>query len=343
MLGVVDARDESQRQAALRQLAGGLSQPLGTLRDDLVSLLAELEAGLDFADEDIEFIAAEEIARRLVTVSRKIVEAANQLQTRGEVGAAYRAVLTGPPNAGKSSLFNALIDGFADSDATCHPAIVSSRPGTTRDYLLTELNLNGVLCELVDTAGDGAQECGEAIDRAACDQTAEQRLDADLLLQCVPAEQAETDDDTSHRSATPAHTTESLTVDRLRVVTKTDIEPSGDRETDPTVAATARSIRTSAIHGDGIAELAAAIRSHALTSIVSRGAAVATTAARCRESLNRAAESLDRARQIAESRLGDELVATEIRASLHDLGVVVGTVYTDDILDQVFSSFCIGK
>src|SRR5258708_29849361 len=142
---VIDASSRDELQEALTQLAGGVSQPLQILRDDLLNLLADVEAGLDFAEENIQFVNQEALLNRvskgmaLVTLLRK------QLDSRGLCGPTFRVALTGRPNAGKSSLFNALAGKVA--------ALVSSEPGTTRDYLGHRLDLDRVQGEVGDTAG----------------------------------------------------------------------------------------------------------------------------------------------------------------------------------------------
>ena len=145
VLGVIDAADPRQLQTALNQLAGGLAGPLHALRGDLLELLAHLEAGFDFAEEDISFITTDELDRRLASAAERTAALLEKMSSRNLVETAAKAVLAGRPNTGKSSLFNAL--------ARKSGALVSATPGTTRDYLSAELDLDGVKCQLIDTAG----------------------------------------------------------------------------------------------------------------------------------------------------------------------------------------------
>ena len=147
---VIEADDEGELKQALTQLAGGLARPLEGLREDLLNLLADVEAALDFADEDIQFVAREDILHRLTHGMAQLTTARRQLDQRAVSERPFRVVLAGRPNAGKSSLFNALGGG----------ALVSSEPGTTRDYLIHKLDLGGATIELVDTAGWQAGEDG---------------------------------------------------------------------------------------------------------------------------------------------------------------------------------------
>ena len=145
VLGVIDAGDRRALGVAIAQLAGGLGRPLGELREGLLDLLAHLEAGLDFVEDDIEFISCDELVRQLTAAADTLRNLATRTTARSVLRDTVRVVLVGRPNAGKSSLFNALLAEQA--------AIVSPVAGTTRDYLIGELAIGDVRLELVDTAG----------------------------------------------------------------------------------------------------------------------------------------------------------------------------------------------
>jgi tRNA modification GTPase len=314
VLGVIDARSDGELRSALEQLAGGLGAPLRALREELLELLAHLEAGLDFVEEDIEFITREQLASQLSGAAERVSAAAARLQQRDASQALPRVVLVGPPNAGKSSLFNALVqDGRA---------LVADQPGTTRDYLVSQLDLDGVACELVDTAGIETADGETVLRQAAQTQGATARQSAEIEIAC----RAATDRSTPTLPGSNAR--------RIEVRTKIDL-------TEPLASGAA--IGTSAATGAGLNELRAALRAAILELQRTEGSGVRSTAARCRASLEESLASLRRAMTIVQANAGDELVAAEVRSALHALGEVVGAVYTDDLLDRVFSRFCIGK
>ena len=157
VLGVIDAHGNDELQTAVEQLAGNLARPLHQLRDELLTLLAELEAGLDFVEEDIEFISPDELTARLQAIASQLAAVAEQMSSRLTAAPSRQIVLLGPPNAGKSSLFNALANRFGVAHQANASAIVSNIRGTTRDYLTTTVELDGARCELIDTAGIEAQ------------------------------------------------------------------------------------------------------------------------------------------------------------------------------------------
>ena len=317
VLGVIDANDSVQLRAALDQLAGGLSKPLGKLRDDLLNLLADLEAGLDFVEEDIEFVTSEDLQRRLSEAAGQVQGLADQLASRGQTTESMRVVLVGSPNAGKSSLFNALLANEA--------ALVSDVPGTTRDYLTAKIELDGIQCELVDTAGTEGCSALDEIGQAAQKMTRGQAQAAQLRLLCV--------DSSCGPDADGRARIEEGDFDLL-LLTKCDQRAAW--------TAPSSAIETSSATRSGLDRLRSAIRDAVLTKTSTSGA-VASTVARCSDSLRLAAQSLERASRLAADAAGDELVASEIRTALNELGKVVGAVYTDDVLDRIFSRFCIGK
>lgn len=316
VLGVIDARGEQDLRIALSQLAGGLADPLNQLRDRLLNLLAHLEAGLDFVDEDIEFISPAALQAELRIAADAVRALSEQFQSRGDSGAAPRVALVGLPNAGKSSLLNALVGESA--------AIVSPQPGTTRDYVARRIALAGVSCELVDTAGvdhaaGGMEAAAQRLGAGQAEQAQLQLLCLDASRELLPWEVAQL------RPPRPANV--------ILALTKCDAAIAFHGPPD--------ALRTSSQTGQGINELRQAIAGR-LQNIEDVGVASGASA-RCQESLAQAAAGLKRAESAAIARVGEEIVAAEIRAALDDLGRVVGAVYTDDVLDRIFSRFCIGK
>jgi tRNA modification GTPase len=345
VLGVIDSEGADELQTALGQLAGGLAKPLQQLREELLHLLAEIEAGLDFVEEDIEFISATELAARLQTALTELRAVTAQLNTRNVNADSYQVVLAGPPNAGKSSLFNAMTERFAAAATpgatVAASAIVSAERGTTRDYLTAAIDMGGASCTLVDTAGvdssstmstsDSARKRRVAeINAAAQALSGEVRKRATLRALCVDAS-----------SIDIADLVLEVACD-LIVLTKADRLSGPPRQSGST--ADVPVVVTSSLTGKGLEELRDTIRDLlASTNRQERGAMVAATADRCRDSLRAADASLACALAIAGCEGGNELVAAELRSALAELGKVVGAVYTDDILDRIFSSFCIGK
>ena len=309
VLRVIEARTPRQLDSALRQLAGGLAVPLRSLRDRLLDRLVELEANLDFVDEpDVSPVHRRELVDDLTDASRTLDALISGHRSRDVVGARPRVVLVGRPNAGKSRLFNALLKDDR--------AIVSPVAGTTRDYLVGLCDCDGVVVELIDTAGE--ELASHAIERSSQDQKSRQVDEADLLLRCVPADE-------------PAPI---APTDRLAILVRTKADQIPGLASVP--------FATSALTGQGIDDLRAAIadrlRSRPLNADAGR-----QLGSLWRESLDRAADSIRHAIAVANGPGGEEMIAAELRQAVDDLGKIVGAVVTEDVLDRIFRRFCIGK
>ncbi len=327
VLGVIDAADHVELDQALRQLAGGISHEIARLRAELLDLLADLEAGLDFVDEDIEFVSREQLLLRVIAAQQTTSELCDQASRRLQSSSRPRVVLAGLPNAGKSTLLNALTGQSA--------ALVSEVSGTTRDYLCVPLDRGGLHVDLIDTAGWDSETSG--IDALAQQRRNEQWQQADLIVWCS---------DLSVDVAVDEPLIAELSREQrpvLRVGTKADYvsiawTPSFER-LDEGVKATTVSARD----GRGLDELCARLAELLTKESHGRRQWIGMTAARCQNSLLAARDALHRTADAAVLGLGDDLVIVELREALDHLGHIVGAVYTDDVLDRVFSKFCIGK
>lgn len=313
VLGVIDARSRSQLDMALGQLAGGLAARIGGLRGRLLDLLALLEAGLDFVDEpDVVALDRPRLAIELASASDELQDLAQRMAGRDRAEGRPRVVLVGPPNAGKSRLFNVLSAG--------EHAIVSPAAGTTRDYLIAACRCADLWVDLIDTAGTEA--ASTPIGREAQRRRDEVVATADLLLLCLPCDQLDPSEIVAGRPDVPT----------VHVHTKSDLLPP---------CASPGPTRTSALTGEGTEALRATIA--ARLGDAPGEMAVAATSARCRDSLAQAGDALKTAARSATLGAGDELIALDLRLALDELGKVVGAIVTDDVLDRIFARFCIGK
>lgn len=323
VLGVIDATDDAQLRTALTQLAGGLSQKIGHIRESLLIDLADLEAGLDFVEEDIEFVHRGQMRKRIQDALAFVQELLKQCTSRMVSSTCPKVVLAGLPNAGKSTLFNHL--------AGEHKAIVSDQAGTTRDYLSARLEWDHLPLELIDTAG---------VDHAATDIAglAEQlRMkvvhQADLVIWCssvMATDLVRAQDDSLFAEATRQQ------LPLMRVGTQCDrlSENSPRPICDRFVSA-----RT----GQGIGILKFVITRRLAERPLHQEEWMTSTAARSQESLERCLDGISAAIKACDAHWGDELLSLELRVALEALGEICGQVHTDDVLDRIFSRFCIGK
>jgi tRNA modification GTPase len=329
VLGVIDADSKRSLEFALQQLAGGVAIPLAGIREMLFNALVQLEAGFDFSDEDITFISSGEVRRIMLSAMEEIGRLRSRIGLRGVAGERPKVVLAGLPNAGKSSLFNRLLNK--------NSAIVSDQAGTTRDYLEANINFGGVECVLIDTAGIADNFCnetntkdvGKIVDVIAQNYSRKMIDLADVIIFCVDAGKPELKDIESNNFEIDLFGED--VADRLvLVLTKCDLFDE--------ISASGKFLYVSSKSGYGIDNLCVNIA--AKLQDVGNNNPIGT-ATRCREAIHSAYNALNRAINIQIQ--DDSLVAAEIRTAINSLGLIDGTIHTEDILDRIFERFCIGK
>jgi len=342
---VIAAGNDEDLAAALKQLAGGIRPPLQSVRENLIDLLVDLEAGLDFAEEDISFLPRHEAKRRLRDAKDDLRRILDRLRSREDARRSYRVVLCGRPNAGKSSLFNAILEG--------EKAIVSDTPGTTRDYLAVETEQQGIPIMFIDTAGEedfappdsrdsavpnlspkGASRGveshsrGDALNAAAARSAWETISAADLIVFCTDCRWEFTDRERRFLAAVRERC--------LVAATKCDLAAAGVPD------ASQADVRTSAATQEGVDQLREMIVTRLMDSGTSRDH-LPSAGAHAQRCMLSAISALDEALDRLGDSLEEEYAAASVRAALDALGEIVGAVYTEDILERVFSRFCIGK
>ena len=324
---MIEAQHRGALDHALRQLAGNLSRPLEAHRGELLDLLADVEAGLDFVDEDIQFIDDKDLIARLRSIEGSVGATRRQLALRGNDHAETVIALRGLPNAGKSRLLNQLVGKDA--------AIVADVAGTTRDVVSVTADWGGRNLRFLDTAGIeeyGGDSPLERISNLAQEHARRAGEEARIRLWCV--------DQSSPDAAKTRAELESISQQKRRGVIDLWVATKCDQALEP---APPTWLETSSLSGSGIETL----RQHLLKTIdeqnQNESQSVVGTAARCEGSLMAAEKALGAAINFVVRQDGHEYVSAELRIAADALGEVTGIVYTDDILDRVFSRFCIGK
>jgi tRNA modification GTPase len=304
---VIDAETEAQRRQAMLQLEGRLGHAAESWREGILHVLALLEASLDFSDEgDVPDDLEADILQKLDRLQTEIGKAlANRSGERVREG--LTVVLAGPPNAGKSTLLNAL----AQRDV----AIVSPIAGTTRDIIEVRCDLGGLPVTIVDTAG--LRESGDVIEQEGVSRARARAQDADLVLWLIPPEGPETEAPDARRI--------------IKLGTKTDLNRNR-HDCD---------LMISASTGEGLPELIGLLEQEA-ENLLGQGDAILTRE-RHRKALERAHACLVNGRAMLATGGPLELAAEEVRLASRAVGEITGRVDVEDVLDRLFSSFCIGK
>jgi tRNA modification GTPase len=315
---LIDAETRAQARQALRQMEGALGQRVADWRDRLLRAQAHLEAEIDFSDEELPEGLGDTVRAEVRALAREIAETLADAGRGERLRDGLTVAILGAPNAGKSSLLNAI----AKRDA----AIVSETAGTTRDVVEVHLDLDGYPVTLADTAGlrDLAETGTDGVEAEGIRRARAKAGDADLRVAVFDA-----------TTGVDAATAELVDADTLVAWTKRD---RPDAREAPDVAG--RPVfPLSAKTGEGIADLLARLSAHVTARIGVAGAAPAITRARHRAALEDTRAALDRAAGMS----APELAAEDLRQATHALGRITGRVDVEDLLDVVFHDFCIGK
>ena len=315
---LIAATDARAARAARRALEGVFSHRVEAIANSLSALRVHVEAAIDFADESLDTLGGEAVRRQLAEASAQLAELLADAERGRKLRDGLHAVIVGPPNAGKSSLLNAL----AGSDR----AIVTEVAGTTRDVLRETVRLDGLELTLVDTAG--LREGGDAIEREGMRRARAELQGADLALVVVDAREP------AAGLAAVADALDGVPL-RLLIHNKADLLPS-PAANDP------ESVQVSAVTGAGLDDLHARLRALALGHAGEGAQGEFSARARQVEALVRAQEHADAAKRELDHEML-ELAAEELRLAHDALGEITGKVSPDDMLGRIFSTFCIGK
>jgi len=328
VMDLITAQTDLALRAATEQLEGRLGERIRSLRERLVELLAHVEAYIDFPDEDIDPVTGEALRQQLHAV-RAETEALLATAGQGRVlREGVRTVISGAPNVGKSSLLNLLL-GY-------ERAIVSARPGTTRDVIEEVINLRGYPLRLVDTAG--LRESDDEIEREGMARTRRQLERADLVLHIVDASQPAAMRSGASLTGEAAQEAPDARerVPPIVVLNKSDL---GEHESWRGVEA----VRISCLKNAGLTQLEDAIIARITGGHAAHRDWSVAINARHHACLAKALTCSTAAHQALADALSPEFVAEELRGALDAVGEVVGKADSEEILGKIFSTFCIGK
>jgi tRNA modification GTPase len=318
---VIDCQTVYQAKVAAQQLDGALSRRLQPIKQNLVQLIAQLEAGIDFADDDVSILPDSVILQHIAHLQTPLEQLRASFAYGKIVHEGLTLAIVGRPNVGKSSLFNQLVER--------ERAIVTATPGTTRDLVTETVAIGGIPVRLVDTAGirhslDEAESIGIRKSKEAL-------ADADLVLVVLDASQEDAAEDaklTAQASIRPTIVVEN------KIDLQITAQRSGNRAPD---------VRTSALTGKGVAELRAQILQHIRGSIGAEAEHGFLTNVRHRGLIEDSLSALEAAKKAVALKIPHEMLLLDLYNALRPLDAITGATTTDDILNLIFSTFCIGK
>jgi tRNA modification GTPase len=324
---LIHAKTAKTQAAALSQLQGHLAKKVRALRDQILPLLAHIEVGLDHSDEDHAFLAWDDLVTRCRHVQQEIAAILDSARVSKVLRDGLRVALVGRPNVGKSSLLNALLKEDR--------AIVTPIAGTTRDTLEERVTWNGIPVILTDTAGLREQS-HDSVEHLGMERTRQCIAEADLILGLFDGSQPLTDEDQQvieHAKIKP----------HIWVITKSDLPQQVSTDLLQPLNGQAPVVNLSAKTGFGLEQLVQTLMPYALDEKAQASEAQWLLNARHQAALEKAQRALQDASTAAERRTFEECVALELQVALTALGEIIGETTTDDLLAQIFSTFCIGK
>jgi tRNA modification GTPase len=326
VLRIIRSQTDSELLMAVSNLKGRLTECVNNIREELVKFCARIEAAIDFLDQDIELITLDETKKQLEHIKEELYIVAGNGQKPRISHYGVKTVLIGWPNAGKSSLYNKLLNRSR--------AIVTQVSGTTRDTLEADVDLEGINFRIIDTAGIayGKGELESVIEQRTYGSIDTAQIVIFVIDGCMnlSSEQIKFFDSITARS-------------KIIVINKIDLQQKTCYEDLSSKMKTFPVVKISALTGEGLNELKKTMVSSVFENNIDLSASDVVFTIRQRVVLSRALDILEQTSDSLNEGIGYELVAIDLRKVLDTIGEVTGEVLTDDILDRIFSEFCIGK
>ena len=317
---------KSMHEAAIQQMRGGFAKEIQNLREKLVDFASLIELELDFSEEDVEFASRHELQKLLIEIKNALQKLAGSFAVGNVIKNGVGVVIAGAPNAGKSTLLNALLNE--------ERAIVSEEPGTTRDFIEDTITINGILFRFIDTAG--IRKPSDKIESIGIARTYEKMEQASVILYLFDALKVNADEVNAVLKGIKTKEKDKV----LPVINKTDL--LNIKEAGIKFATVKNAVFISARKKEGINILTEKL--FILSGLQNWDSnSVTVTNTRHYEALSKALECIQNTLRGIKNRISADLLATDIRMALHHLGEITGEVTNDEILENIFGKFCIGK
>jgi tRNA modification GTPase len=320
---LIQAENDVAHRAALHQMRGGFKKDLENLRQELIHFASLVELELDFGEEDVEFAKRDELKSMVLHVQSVIKPLIESFQTGNVIKNGIRTVIAGKPNAGKSTLLNALLNE--------ERAIVSEIPGTTRDTIEDVIHLDGLAVRFIDTAG--IREAQDPIEAIGVDRTWQEMRKSSLILYMIDLSSTSIDEIRLQEARL-----KEMAIPYLMIGNKMDRATKELKQQTISMGF----VLISALEKTNLSELKGRITALFQAAKVGHDGTIVTNL-RHYQSLNETKEALDRVLAGMDAKVSGDFIAMDIRQALFYLGSITGEISSDDLLDSIFSRFCIGK
>jgi len=322
---VIASNTLSSHKAALEHLTGAYGEHVLVLREQLVDIIADVEASIDYPEEEITPIEKQKMLQQIKTLIEQIKILASSYTGGRIIKEGFKIAIGGRPNAGKSSLFNLLLKQ--------ERALVTATPGTTRDYLSEWIDLDGYKVNIIDTAG--LRKSGGVIEKEG-QKSARKIIDSsDLLLWLIDISQKDWQKKLAEdvKDMSGSH--------KIMIRNKIDLHTKS--RNDKLKVDDNQILKISCKNGEGVDNLKQIITRSIKSSMPDLTSGIIVTSARHRQKLDKAVQYLKIANQLVKDDESPELIAFELRAAINAIDEITGKIYNEDILGKIFSKFCIGK
>jgi tRNA modification GTPase len=326
VIDIVSAKTDKTFDVALRQMEGALSERVREIRQVLMDLLVDITVNLDYPDEDIEVMTYQKLTESTKQIGDMIGKLLSTASTGRIIREGLNVAIIGKPNVGKSSLMNALLKEAR--------AIVTEIPGTTRDTIEEVISIRDIPIKLTDTAG--IRETEDQIERIGIEKSKESFNRADLIIFIVDGSSPLSKEDRKIMSKIGDRNV-------IVLINKTDLEPKAEEEELRITLPHARLIKAAIKKNIGVEELEQEIENLVFGGQVRQQESLLVTNVRHKELLEKASESIADARSMAERSEALDFIEVDVRRCWELLGEIIGESVTEDIIDQVFARFCLGK
>ena len=326
VIDIINAKTDKSHEIAQEQLEGSLSKKIRALRDKITEVLAQVEVAIDYPEEDIEFITYKELIEKTEYIQSEVIKMYKTADTGKILREGLKTAILGKPNVGKSSLMNSILGE--------NRAIVTDIPGTTRDVIEEFVNINGIPLKIVDTAG--IRETDDVVEKIGVEKSIKHLKSSDLTLVVL---------DTSRElDREDIEILESIDREKTIVIlNKIDLENRMDMERVKEYVDSKNIINISALKSEGIDMIHDRIEEMVFSGEISNSGEVMITNSRHKDAIYKAMEAINDAVSALKDKMSYDFIEVDLRDAWDALGYINGDTVSEDLLDTIFSNFCIGK
>ena len=326
VIDVINAKSEREAKTGIKQLEGYLSKEISNIKQEIMDVMVNIEVSIDYPEYDVDDVTNSQISDMLESVQKKLKKLEKSFDNGKIIKEGIKTVIVGRPNAGKSSLLNAILKEDR--------AIVTQYEGTTRDTIEEFVTVNGIPLKLVDTAG--IRNAEDEVEKIGIEKSREEIKNADLVITIFDASEDLTKEDIEILELIKGKKT-------IIVLNKNDLEQKVDEKNEKLKEISNSIIKISALNKTGIEDIYNEISKLFDLNEINLDQEIVITNVRQKNLINKAIENVKKAKETLKEKMPLDIIAIFIKDILEDLGSITGEIVTDDIIDEIFSKFCLGK